>query len=350
MKVWLNRFLAIGLAAAFILTVASQANAARYEGLHGNDLFKDVNDINTFPQAASNYKNLVRIDMLDESAWFVVGDDSATYGVKAAGSDADHPTVLDMIYSMPMGADSLGIGLSLGMGGTGPAKDSDAADTSDMAIGLIIGYSMGAMNLDTALSVQMDSTSDGADKATTTSDMTIGVNARGYSSLGEGTDLGYLVSFEMANTGGDTAGEEGETTSAMDVTLGAGPVYKMDKGQVAAYGTLNYKGKTTSPAGDGDDVATSELGFPGFLVSAEVWLSDSLVWRGGASYGYSMDTKADESTSKSGSSGWSTGLGYKWDKFQIDGALDSGFYNRGPNFISGAEGDLFTHVSASYSF
>ena len=79
-------------------------------------------------------------------------------------------------------------------------------------------------------------------------------------------------------------------------------------------------------------------------------LTDSLIWRGGASYGYSSDTAADESSSASGSYGWSSGLGYKWDKFQLDGAVDSGFYNRGPNFISGASGDLFTHVTASYSF
>ena len=75
MKVWLNRFLAISLAAAFVLTVASQANADRRTGLHGNQLIKDVTDIATFPQAASNYKNLVRIDMGGDNALFVVGDD-----------------------------------------------------------------------------------------------------------------------------------------------------------------------------------------------------------------------------------------------------------------------------------
>jgi hypothetical protein len=345
MKVWLNRFLAISLAAAFVLTVTSQANADRRTGLHGNQLIKDVTDIATFPQAAAGYKNLVRIDMGGDNAWFVVGDDSATYGVKATASDANHPTVLDMVYAMPLGADALGVGLSLGMGGVTPA-DGDAS--SDMAIGLDVGYTMSGMNLETALSVDMNNTDDGSGD-NTTSAMNIGLNARGYHNLGESTDLGYMVGFGMDSNSATVGGDDGDASSAMAVAVGAGPVYNMDKAKVAAYGTLNFNSNTNTPA-VGDETSTSSLGFPGFLVSAEVHLSDSLIWRGGASYGYSSDTAADESSSASGNYSWSSGLGYKWDKFQLDGAVDSGFYNRGPNFISGGTGDLFTHVTASYSF
>lgn len=345
MKVWQNRFLAISLAAAFVLTVTSQANADRRTGLHGNQLIKDVTDIASFPQAAADYKNLVRIDMGGQNAWFVVGDDSATYGVKATASNPNHPTVLDMVYAMPMGADALGVGLSLGMGGVAP-KDGDAS--SDMAIGLDVGYTMSAMNLETSLSVDMNNTDDGTGD-NTTSAMNIGVNARGYHNLGESTDLGYMAAIGMDSNSTTAGGNDGPSSSALSVTLGAGPVYKMDKGQVAAYGTLNFE-STTDSVPEQDDVSTSSLGFPGFLVSAEVNLTESLIWRGGASYGYSSDTDAAETSTSSGSYGWSSGLGYKWDKFQLDGAVDSGFYNRGPNFISGGQGDLFTHVTASYSF
>ena len=296
MKVWQNRFLAISLAAAFVLTVTTQANADRRTGLHGNALIKDVTDIAAFPQAAADYKNLVRIDMGGSNAWFVVGDDSATYGVKATASDANHPTVLDMVYAMPLGADALGVGLSLGMGGVTPA-DGDAS--SDMAIGLDVGYTMTGMNLETALSIDMNNTDDGSGD-NTTSAMSIGLSARGYHNLGEATDLGYMFGFNMDNNSQTVGGNDGPSSSAMQVALGAGPVYKMDKGQVAAYGTLNFESDTQS-APDTDDVSTSSLGFPGFLVSAEVSLTDSLIWRGGASYGYSSDTAADESSSASGS-------------------------------------------------
>jgi len=353
MKVWMTRILTFGLAAAFVLTAFSQANAARRAGLSGNELIKDVTDIGTYPQAAADYRNLVRIDMGADAAWFIVGDDSATYGVKAAASaDPGAPTMLDMIYSMPMGPDAVGVGLSLGMGG----DKVDGEGASNMNIGLDVGYTMSEMNLETALSIQMNSTADGADPETTTSDMTIGLSARGYSSLGEATDLGYLVGFGMHNTGSDTDGTAGPSTSELGVLLGAGPVYKMDKGQVAAYGTLSFDQSSEKANDDADAATETSLGFPGFLVSAEVWLSDNLVWRGGAGYGYSMDSTSNDNSdvkptsSASGNYSWSSGLGYKWDKFQIDGAVNSAFYNGGPNFISGASNDLFTHVTASYSF
>jgi len=352
MKVWLNRFLAISLAAAFVLTVTSQANADRRTGLHGNQLIKDVTDIATFPQAASSYKNLVRFDFGGSNAWFVVGDDSATYAVQAAASGADAPTMVDMIYSMPLGADALGIGLKLGMGG----DKVDGEGSSNMNIGLDIGYTMSAMNLETALSVDMNTTDNGADPATTGSHMVIGLAARGYNNLGEATDLGYMVDFEMTTDGSDTDGTAGPSNSEMSAAVGAGPVYKMDKGQVAAYGVLGFQSTSEKANDDADSADTSALILPGFLVSAEVWLSDSLVWRGGAGYAYAMtgtgsdNGDVDPTSSAAGDYSWSSGLGYKWDKFQLDGAVDSGFYNRGPNFISGASGDLFTHVTASYSF
>ena len=353
MKVWQNRFLAISLAAAFVLTVASQANADRRTGLHDNQLIKDVTDIATFPQAASNHKNLVRFDMGGSNAWFVVGDDSATYAVQAAASDdPGAPTMVDMIYSMPLGADALGVGLKLGMGG----DKVDGEGSSNMNIGLDVGYTMSAMNLETALSIDMHTTDNGADPATTGTTMVIGLDARGYNDLGEATKLGYLVDFDMATTGSDTDGTAGPSTSAMDVVVGAGPVYQMDKAQVAAYGTLGYSSTSDKANDDADSADTSAIVLPGFLVSAEVWLSDSLVWRGGAGYSYAMtgtgsdNSDVDPTSSAAGDYSWSSGLGYKWDKFQLDGAVDSGFYNRGPNFISGASGDLFTHVTASYSF
>ncbi len=352
MKVWLNRFLAISLAAAFVLTVTSQANADRRTGLHGNALIKDVTDIATFPQAASSYKNLVRIDMGGENAWFVVGDDSATYAVQAAASGADAPTMVDMIYSMPLGADAVGVGLKLGMGG---AK-VDGEGSSNMNIGLDVGYTMSGMNLETALSVDMNSTDDGADTASTTNHMVIGLSARGYNNLGEATDLGYLVNFEMTNDTSAAGDDAGPSSSEMSAAVGAGPVYKMDKGQVAAYGMLGFQSTSEKANDDADAAGTSALVLPGFLVSAEVWLSDNLVWRGGAGYAYAMTGTSNENDDVKPTSGaggeysWSSGLGYKWDKFQLDGAVDSGFYNRGPNFISGASGELFTHVTASYSF
>jgi hypothetical protein len=353
MKVWLNRFLAISLAAAFVLTVASQANADRRTGLHGNQLIKDVTDIATFPQAASNYKNLVRIDMGGSNAWFVVGDDSATYAVQAAASaDPGAPTMIDMIYSMPLGADALGVGLKLGMGG----NTVDGEGSSNMNIGLDVGYTMSAMNLETALSIDMHTTDDGAEAPNTTSHMVIGLDARGYSNLGEATDLGYMLDFDMSTMGEDADGTAGASRAEMSAVVGAGPVYKMDKGQVAAYGMLGFQSTSEKANDDADSADTSALILPGFLVSAEVHLTDSLVWRGGAGYTYAMtgtgsdNGDVDPTSSAAGDYSWSSGLGYKWDKFQLDGAVDSGFYNRGPNFISGASGDLFTHVTASYSF
>ena len=125
---------------------------------------------------------------------------------------------------------------------------------------------MSAMNLETSLSVDMNNTDDGTGD-NTTSAMNIGVNARGYHNLGESTDLGYMAAIGMDSNSTTAGGNDGPSSSALSVTLGAGPVYKMDKGQVAAYGTLNFE-STTDSVPEQDDVSTSSLGFPCLLYTS----------------------------------------------------------------------------------
>lgn len=349
MKNWLTRILTISVSAALVLSVASQANAARKAGLLDSNLIKDATDVRVFPQSAVDYRNLVRFDLQGHetsSGLLLFGDDATTYGVTTtAGAGAN---LVNAIYA----AGDLGVSLGVEMGGESSTPDGgDETGTSGMGVTLGVGYDMGDMEIGAGLVFANSSDVVGGEDGPSSSALGIGAVARSFADSGEGTQLGWFAGFGFAS-GSDTVGDDTSSDSAITLGAGYGPVYTTDKGTVAAYGSLDVETTSTTPAeGDGDSTMTIT---PGFHIAAEVWISDSLVARGATSYGWDMASGTDAAktatSSKSSSYAWSTGLGWKAGNLQVDGVLGEGFLSNGPHFVSGAEGALFTQVSASYSF
>ncbi|RAL25316.1 hypothetical protein DL240_03645 [Lujinxingia litoralis] len=401
------------LAAAGSLTVAMvpEADAARRASLGQNRLILDKNDVYLFPQAATEYNNLLSLEYGAApnagSGLVLLGNESFAYGLGIYRGDllspgtypynlghpnlgnvanplpglVDQPhTILDFFVGADMGGGSAGARLSFGNGATRQVDAEDVVDsTSHTFVGLTLGYSMlGDTRVDTGLNIQFNSGNqiNGGDDVLDTNRLFVGATARAYLPMAERTELGVLgdINFESRGAttrsydanGVETGSNEGGTT-AFGLVAGAGPVYHIKENTtLAGYGLLGFSTSSTDLDKDTDFDGTgmTNLLLPGLHVAADIQLLDWLYFRTGAQYSYSVTIASSEedpnagnnvsdSSSMSGRAsnfGWRAGLGVELGNFTLDGAFQSGFIVNGPDFLGGAGGGMFTSVAAGYSF
>ena len=346
-------------AALAVVVFTLPAQSARRDGLNGNVLIQDYNDVFTFPQRAGHAMNVNKVRL---NHWGG-NTTSATLGVKkgnggwgvginalsqpgdptAAGNTA---TILEAVYS---GGD-WGVGLSLGKGEFTTDGDGNTA----LNVGVVAGYTIKG-TAETGLGIGF-STAEDAMKTKTT-ELQAPLNARGYKG-----NLGWTFGFQFrSETVAPDAGDEIKNSDLM-VEAGAGPVYKVNggKGVVALHITGAFASMSR-----GDDSLT-QIAVPGMNLGFETELNDWIHFRAGAGYKFVMTTSSPDAGDEvkinhadGGLEGgaWAAaptgamGLSAHWGKLNFDVALNRDFITNGPFLMTGnATAAWASKVSATYSF
>jgi len=346
-------------AALAVMVFTLPAQSARRDGLNGNRLIEDYNDVFTFPQRAGNAMNTnkVRLNHMGGNAT------SATLGVKKGNggwglginalSQPGDPTVpgatatmLEAVYS----GGAWGVGLSLGKGEATQDGDGNTA----MSLGLAVGYDIKG-TAETGLAIGFNTSEDAMETAIT--DIQLGLAARGYKGkLGWTFDFGFQTKTTAPKMGDEVK------SGALSIEAGAGPVYKVNggKGVVALHATVGFAQTT-----DGDDSA-SQITLPGMNLAFETALNDWIDFRAGAGYKFVMSTAtpdvgdesklnhADGTIDASGFAAAPTGavgLSAHWGKLNFDLALNRDFLVNGPFLMTGAGTPGWaSKATATYSF
>jgi hypothetical protein len=350
-------------AAVTAMVFALPAQADRRSGLNGNVLIEDYNDVFTYPQRAGNAMNTNRVrinhaggNASDATIFVKKGNGGWGVGVNAttpANTDPSTPTSNSTMAEFAYSGGDWGVAARIGKG----AFTQDGDGNTAMAIGIVGGYSL----KDTAelgLSFQILTAEDGA--ATTYSNMNVGLNARGYQGSGV-IKTGWTAAVGIGMGKIEPDGGEAAETSAMNVELGAGPVYSKDSGVVALHATLGY-----STDEDAAKTKTSSIVLPGVNLGFETKLNDWVDFRAGAGYKFVMTTvtpdggddtvinHADgglENGAFVGAPTGAMGLSAKWDALTFDVNLNRDFVNNGPYLLTGATTASWAgNVAATYKF
>ena len=352
-------------AALAVMVFTVPAQSARRDGLNGNVLIEDYNDIFTFPQRAGHALNVNRVRFNHEGP----DQSSATIGVKNgkggwgiginALSQPQDPTqeqatatMLEAVYS---GGD-WGLGLSLGKGEFTVDGDGNTA----LNFGLVAGYTLKNVG-EMSLGLGISNAENGA--ATKFSGLNVGVNLRGYKALQPKVELGYTAAIQYQADKTEPDGGDAVENTAMNVELGAGPVYKVGKGIVALHGTVGFTKLT-----QGDDEA-SLITIPGMNLAFETPLNDWVEFRAGAGYKFVMTTftpdvgdevkinHADADVAQALMGVWAPtptgamGLSGVWKNIRIDAAVERDFLTNGPFLLTGTPtAQWATKVSATYDW
>lgn len=387
------------IAAATVLTAllaAQPAQANRRAALQGNLLMEDPQDIYIFPQRALDYRNLVRFDvgtaddmgdglLLFGSPTFAMGiaahrsDQLSPFAASQLGVDDvtanylgapnlfgdvgyDSPfTIADVLVSFEVGAGLAGGRLMIANGGTSTDPDQGEIASKGQSLFLLAGgFSLkGDFRLDMALDLVFGTASEVANGEDVQSGFGFGLelDVRGGMNMGEGVDLGFLggLGFTNRSLTNEIADDAG-SLSVFNFMAGAGPVYRLtDKALIAAYGVLGVTNASSDPseAAANDDSSSTVTSIPAMRLAGEFWLTEWFAFRAGLEYSYRINlvtaANGDETAFFDGTFGWSAGVGFTKGDFAFDGALSHLYLTAGPDFIGG-DGDLFTTVSASYTF
>ncbi|TNF26936.1 MAG: hypothetical protein EP329_20320 [Deltaproteobacteria bacterium] len=387
-----------------LFALTTNANASRRSSLHGDILLEDVTDSFFMPQLLLKYRNLMRIHMGASASQgdglLIFGNDAMAFGVVAHRGDNVSPagsamlsaeglpgallngavgfpgvstaisatpsTIVDLLMAMKMGDDA-GLGFRLGIANAGTSVSPDGGDTtgvSQTSLNIGAGYSMlgEALRMDLSLNLNIGLGSDsqaGTDFETTANDIRIGLNGRFYLPMEDQVELGIIGGINLGFGGVTTPIGGGNEVSSSEFGLslvaGAGPVYKLAKARLAAYGFLGFQTGSSDPNTDTDNDSTSTLSItiPGVHMAMEVDVTDWFRFRGGLEYAWQIASQSDEPGNSvgqnGGSFGWSGGFGLVFDKFTMDFALQNSFFTTGPNFIGGGSG-FAASAAAAYSF
>lgn len=396
-----SRLLSAGVVTAMLFALTTNANASRRSSLHGDILLEDVTDSYFMPQLLLKYRNLMRIHMGSSAqqgdGLLIFGTDAMAFGVVAHRGDNVSPassvmlsaeglpgailngatsfplltqfgvpsTVVDLMMAMKMGDDA-GLGFRLGIANAGTSTSPDGGDTtgvSQTSLNIGAGYSMlgEALRMDLSLNLNIGLGSDttaGVDNETSGNDILIGLNGRFYLPMEDQVELGIIGGVNLG-FGGITQSFGGTDTSSshfdLSVIAGAGPVYKLAKARLSAYGFLGFSTSADDPNtdADNDDSSTTGIIIPGVHMAMEVDVTDWFRFRGGLEYAWHIASTGDGNNNStgenSGSFGWSGGFGLVFDKFTMDFALQNSFFTTGPNFIGGGSG-FAASAAAAYSF
>ncbi len=393
---------------AGLALLATPALADRRTSLAGNDLIQDADDSFLFPQAVHLYQNRLTLDlgMAEGSggALFAMGHESMTFGVAIhrgpqeqtlvgwgdrnreraalAGFGLKLPDVsgigappierIDGFFGMKV-SNALSIGLRFGMGqgltwaqnevpdGDNIATLDDSDSQSAYNIRLGATYRGGALHLDNAVHIVTTSGAKVDDSTTIfqAQDSNFGLSSRAYYNLGKGLDVGGFFGLNIGQGWKvDSTGEKDITSqwTRSNVTLGVGPKVQIDDGPlVAAYAVLNYGQSYLDPNNDGDETndttTTTAMVLPGIRMSAEYKVRPWITTRVGMDYSFT-DTRVSGFNGGNAAStwgyspdfGWNAGLGFNFDKLQIDATL-----NQGSLYFLWQDAP-FAMVSATYSF
>ena len=241
-----------------------------------------------------------------------------------------------------------GLHLGVGLGGMTAEAGENKTEASAMDIAANFGMNMGANDLGVAIGL---SSSEVVDQVKN-SGLTAAVFFRGYKPQSEGVELGYFAWGAFASAASEPEGDADKTEmSGLTVQAGAGPVIEKGGSTVALYGEVGFSQGSTK---QGDNEASgSEILVPGVKAGYETSLNDWTQFRAGVGYQFMMTSGEMGEAKMSGMAGdasWGVGLSAKWNTLVFDLDVEKSFLTRGPHMVSGAQGNLASNVSATYSF
>lgn len=397
-----SRLLSAGIVTAMLFALTANANAqSRRSSLHGSLVLEDVTDAYFMPQLLLKYRNLMQIDMgtsADQgSGLLIFGTDAMAFGIVAHRGDNVSPsgavmlsaegmpgsvlngatsfplltqfgvpsTIVDLLMSMKLG-DEAALGFRLGIANAGTSNSPDSGDStgvSQTSLNVGAGYSMLGESLRMDLSLNLNiglgsDTTNGVDNETSGNDIRIGLNGRFYLPMEEQVELAIIAGINLG-FGGITQSAGGNDVSSsnfdLGIVAGAGPVYKLGKARIGAYGFLGFSTSSQDPNTDqdNDDSSGTSITIPGVHMAMEVDVTDWFRFRGGLEYAWMIQSQSnaagDSQGQNGGTFGWSGGFGLVFDKFTADFALHNSFFTTGPNFLGGGTG-FAASASAGYSF
>lgn len=416
----------LGVAAQSSLLL-STAHADRRTGLGGNILIEDPDDLFPFPQYTLQHRNMIRLDYGGSSTSgngvLTLGDDEQAVGISLHrgdllapdvvgfnqelawlggvgdpfgatdpdfssfpgpddSGDPDDPvlpaTVVDLSYGRAIDVDST-FGLRFGFGRGVRAYDQDGEGVTKGAQTFFTfqgGYSRAprtGLRYDTAANLVLAfGKSKVADQDVNSGyDLRLAALGRAYYPLNQFVDIGFLANVSVNN---EHAKQEapGGSASVNDFLFGLmggiGPVVRLDRAKIAAYGGLRMDLGRNEPNSEVQDDELGRIRFaaPMFNMAAEVQVLDWLFVRTGAQYTWEVERFATETQKLregTGSSGivdgtpgseggfaWSFGLGLAKGSFYFDGVVQNAFVTDGPNFIGGNARGFLAMASLTYKF
>lgn len=400
------------LALLLVVMAAAPAFADRRTGLAGNRLFQDADDSFMYPQLVVDYKNLARFDYGANSgsgnalAILRVGDDAAVgIGIhrgdvlspQAMGATTEiawlnNPTlplvgaqgmnlpfedgglgqlnVLDVMFGTKLGGGSFGLRLSFGNNKSVTELDASDAQTTGSKtgfVGLTAGYSMrGDLVLDSSLNITYASGSSAAAGDTTleSSLISVGLSNRGFYKMTDLVDLGFIADLAFVTQSTTNVAANPDDTisgSTFGLVLGAGPAHQINSDtRFGLYGVLGFSRTGVDPSDQAEDDNFSQTTFliPGLRMAFETALTRWLFVRSGVQYNWqtistNQEIAGSDNALTSGRNSdftWNAGLGLRFGSFSFDAALNHDWLVRGPNFLSGAQGNMFLIASASYQW
>ena len=368
-------------------TPAFAQDSARRSGLNGNILIKDYSDLTVFPQDATKYKRTVRLNTNGDqySGTFLSGTKDTAWGVgfnntalalepgapqmggDGGGEDepvepveppiapapeepvgqADDPLATSQMLDLYYAKGNWGVHLGVAMGGGKAEVGENTLESSAMDINVNFGMNLGANDVGLAVGL---SNAEVVDQVTN-SGLSVGAFFRGYKPQSKGVELGYFGYALFASASMEPEGQDATEMSGLVVQGGAGPVIEKDGSTVSIYGEVGFRQGSTK---QGDNEASgSSILVPGVNAAFETPLNDWTHFRAGLGYEFAMNSgEAGDNTisANTGDVSWAAGLSATWKDIVFDLDLEKSFLTRGPHMVSGAQGNLASNISATYSF
>ncbi len=350
---------------------------------NANHYVKDDYNIFIFPSAINSYKSMVvgevdpngfyrfgvHYDVGEENGVIGMYFDQTEYALEGFMPNVDGNGIveerLNLFYGRPL-MDYL-IGLNLTINRESKLVDgnpNDKSEESNTGIGIRLGMSM-VENLDLSLSymtksfVNKDNAGDDITKPE--SNMEIDLMAGYRYQLNDEVWLVPHALFGIGSMGYSIPNGNKETWSSTTFDLGCGVNINPDENILLLFDFGFYREgithKTEPPAGSSVEEKESELRLPYFRAGLEgnvtkwwdVRFGVERFWQG-MSDEHPVGT--DTETIKEGQTETTTyiGSGFTFGNLAIDIQLDPQFILRGPNFVSGQQGDIAQRASVKYTW
>lgn len=245
-----------------------------------------------------------------------------------------------------------------------PAPAADQTERSIMRMGFMFGLSPSNFDLSAGISLTSwtDKDATGADLTKPSGNMRIDLNARRWwGPFGKWMlvpHAGFVMDQEGVEelTAGSVTNKTTDTDMMVDIGLGGNYDAAPDVMLVTDFG-VGYdaqKRKVEPTGGTSTEVKTTTMVLPYFRLGIDAMIFRWMDFRAGVAskwLGEKEEPTADTEETRS----WVNtdaylGAGFHWSDLMIDAWIDPGFLTRGPNFVSGASGNLGWRISLIYWF
>lgn len=358
----MSRYLKGLVTVAAVVAMTASAHADRRNGLAGNHLIQDKDDIFVYPQRLLDYRNLINFDYGSSatagSGVLLIGEPDFGFGLvmnrtdvnsvlgrggvelamashgrdyelgqlgapgqpfgglPAPGAFVTPNTFIDALMAFRTGSGStVGFRLGVGNGQNFNKPGGGGGETSDSQFTLKAtgGFSSEDMDLSADLFFSSAGTIQGGQDVESGTVFGIGAHMRGFIPQGDKIKLGYLGELAFAQ-GSVTQLQPNPnpTRSLIDFGLvgGIGPVYTLEsmKAQVAAYAIVGIGYASWEPNSESGNVEDIEsditIVIPGARMSMEAYLAEWLSFRSGMEYLFAYtSTSFENGTAISGRAG-----------------------------------------------